>query len=179
MGCDGAGDTSGLLEGTAAVSEDGLLLAYLERFIDFGYDTGTEPRPMYVTANGVREEMPRRLRADALALRAALAERQPAPLDVPADTGPNGEPVYRQPLQPDCGDCAVLEDGPRERHIERDHPVALDAAQPAPLDVERLAVALHRWRAIFVDPADPEAWYMKSAAAIAREYAALASEDAP
>lgn len=47
-------------------------LARLERFIDFDYDTGTAPRPMYVTANGIRQEMPARLRADALALRAAL-----------------------------------------------------------------------------------------------------------
>jgi hypothetical protein len=55
-----------------------LALARLERFIDYDYDTGTMPRPMYVTANGVRQEMPRRFHEDALALRAALqAERKP------------------------------------------------------------------------------------------------------
>jgi len=46
-----------------------LQLARLERFIDF-----RDPKhPQYVTANGIRQDMPARFHADAVALRAALA----------------------------------------------------------------------------------------------------------
>jgi hypothetical protein len=50
--------------------------------------------------------------------------------------------------------------------------VALDEARAttAPLDVERLARALRAWRRVYVDAANPDAWYAESAAAIAAAY---------